>query len=76
MTDQYEASVRGYIADCQRHRGLLNPAYHPTADGAVKMIPHQGNAEAAEAIRHTSATVTGLPVPTTQMGQPQMEAGL
>ena len=73
---QYEAQVRAYVADCQRHRALLNPAYHPTADGAVKMIPHQSNAEAAEATRQAFATVTGLSAPAAQIVQPKMEAGL
>jgi hypothetical protein len=54
----YEADVRAYIADCQRHRSQLDPKYHPTADGAVKMIPHNGNAEAAEQIRQTFTALT------------------
>ena len=41
MTGQpYAAEIRAYIADCLRHRAQLDPAYHPTADGAVKLIPH------------------------------------
>ena len=34
-TEPYEAEVRGYVADCLRLRGQLDPAYHPTANGAV-----------------------------------------
>ena len=40
--------VRGYVADCLRLRAQLDPAYHPTANGAVKLIPHSGDAEEAE----------------------------
>ena len=56
--EPYEAEVRGYVADCQRLRGQLDPAYHPTANGAVKLIPHGGDAEEAERIRQTFAAVT------------------
>jgi hypothetical protein len=56
--EPYEARVRACIADCQDARGYLDPAYHPTADGAVKLIPHGGNAEAGEQIRQTFAAVT------------------
>ena len=57
-----EAEVRGYVADCQRLR-QLDPAYHPTANGAVKLIPHSGDAEEAERIRQAFAAVTGLTEP-------------
>ena len=61
MTGQpYEAEVRAYIADCLRHRAQLDPAYHPTADGAVKLIPHGGDAEEAERIRQAFTAVTSL----------------
>ena len=56
--EPYEAEVRGYVADCLRLRGQLAPAYHPTADGAVKLIPHGSDAEEAERIRQTFAAVT------------------
>jgi hypothetical protein len=39
MSD-YLPEVRAYLADCAKHQHLLNPRYHPTEDGAVKMIPH------------------------------------
>ena len=58
--EPYAAEVRAYIADCLRHRGQLDPAYHPTADGAVKLIPHGGNADEAERIRQTFTAVTSL----------------
>jgi Protein of unknown function (DUF3631) len=49
--EPYAAEVRAYIADCLRHRAQLDPAYHPTADGAVKLIPHGGNADVSDRIR-------------------------
>ena len=58
--EPYAAEVRAYIADCLRHRAQLDPAYHPTADGAVKFIPHGGDAEEAERIRQTFTAVTSL----------------
>ena len=49
------ALIVRYVEDCGAAAwqlpGGLNPAYHPTADGAVKMIPHHGDARKAEAIR-------------------------
>jgi Bifunctional DNA primase/polymerase, N-terminal/YspA, cpYpsA-related SLOG family len=54
----YEALVRAYIDGCQAMRGQLNPAYHPTADGAVKLIPHRGDPAAAEDIRATFTALT------------------
>jgi hypothetical protein len=54
----YERLVRAYIDGCQRMRGQLDPAYHPTADGAVKLIPHHGDHQAAEAIRATYTALT------------------
>ena len=61
--EPFEAEVRGYVADCLRLRAQLDPAYHPTANGAVKLIPHSGDAEEAERIRQTFATVTSLTEP-------------
>lgn len=55
----YAAEVRAYIADCLRHRDQLKPKYHPTADGAVKMIPHGGSAEKARQIRQAFTTIYG-----------------
>ena len=62
MTGQpYEAEVRAYLADCHRHRAQLDPAYHPTADGAVKMIPHGGRTEDAGQIRQAFAALAAAP---------------
>jgi Bifunctional DNA primase/polymerase, N-terminal/YspA, cpYpsA-related SLOG family len=58
--EPYAAEVRAYLADCLAHRAQLDPAYHPTPDGAVKLIPHAGNADEAERIRQTFAAVTSL----------------
>ena len=54
----YERLVRAYIDGCQRMRGHLDPAYHPTADGAVKLIPHRRDPAAAEDIRATFTALT------------------
>lgn len=59
----YEAEIRSYVADCLRLRAQLNPVYHPTANGAVKLIPHGGDAEEAEQIRQTFAAVTSCGEP-------------
>jgi hypothetical protein len=54
----YDDQVRAYLADCRKAaaelgaRGsALDPKYHPTADGAVKMIPHRGDPAEAKVIR-------------------------
>jgi hypothetical protein len=39
-----------YRQDCYAARATLNPAYHPTAAGAARVIFHRG-AEQAEQIR-------------------------
>jgi len=54
----YAAEVRRYLTDRLRHRAVLDPARHPTADGAVKMIPHRGDPTAAEEIRATFTALT------------------
>lgn len=54
----YEQAVRAYLADCElaademkAASSSLDPKYHPTEDGAVKMIPHGGNPAEAAKIR-------------------------
>ena len=54
----YEDQVRAYLADCRRAaaemdaRGsAMDPRYHPTADGACKLIPHGGDPAEAAKIR-------------------------
>jgi hypothetical protein len=62
----YTGPVREYLAYCKwasaglKARGsALDPRYHPTADGAVKMIPHGGDATRAEEIRQAFRELTG-----------------
>jgi hypothetical protein len=39
--------------------GRIDPRYHPSADGAVKMIPHQSDRVRADAIRQAFGELTG-----------------
>jgi hypothetical protein len=57
MTD-YTTQVAGYLAYCRRAAAeleaagsTLDPRYHPTAGGCVKMVPHRGDPAEAKAIR-------------------------
>lgn len=70
----YDDQVRDYLAYCRkaaaelRARGsVLSPAYHPTADGAVKMIAHRGDPAEAKKIREAFARATAT--------RPRREAG-
>ena len=51
----YEPEVREYIAYCRAYwrqsRGWLRPAYHPTAEGACRLIWHNGDPREAAKIR-------------------------
>ena len=56
----YASPVREYLAYCEDARGQLeargarlDPRYHPSADGAAKMIPHGSDRASADAIRRT-----------------------
>ena len=56
----YAAQVREYLAYCADARGQVeahgfrvDPRHHPSAEGAVKMIPHGSDRASAEAIRRT-----------------------
>jgi hypothetical protein len=55
MNRALRALLVRYVDDCAAAAwqlpGGLNPDYHPTADGAVKMIPHHGDTRRAAAIR-------------------------
>jgi len=62
----YAGQVREYLAYCEDARGQieacgggLDPRYHPSVDGAVKMIPHQSDRARADAIRLAFAELTG-----------------
>jgi hypothetical protein len=46
----FSAEAAQYLADCAGHAGLLNPGWHPTAKGAVKLIWHR-TPDQAEQIR-------------------------
>jgi hypothetical protein len=45
-----EEQVERYLDDCAQIK-WLNPKYHPTAAGACKMIPHNGDKETAALIK-------------------------
>src|SRR5690242_5071737 len=38
----FAVEVAAYLDACAAHRGVLDPKYHPTEDGAVKAVPHHG----------------------------------
>lgn len=40
-------AVVQYLEDCARFRRLLDPAYHPTAGGALRVIYHRNEEEKA-----------------------------
>jgi hypothetical protein len=54
-----DAEVRAYLAECAAYPGL-DRGYHPTADGAVKVIWHRGPDE-ADQIRNTFGAITANP---------------
>jgi hypothetical protein len=56
-----DAEVRDYLTECAAHPGL-DHQYHPTADGAVKVIWHRGPDE-ADQIRDTFSAITASPGP-------------
>ena len=68
----YQAPVEDYITACLAMRGQLDPTYHPTADGAVKMIPHRGNPAAADDIRATFTALTSPVIVHDQPGGPAL----
>src|ERR1044071_5726993 len=37
----FAAEVAASLADCDRHRDVLDPKYHPTERGALKCVPHR-----------------------------------
>jgi hypothetical protein len=78
----YEQSVRDYLADCELAASeleaagsSLEPKYHPTENGAVKMIPHGGNPAEADKIREAfREVVQASPVPRLKLSAAQAEA--
>ena len=62
----YAGQVREYLAYCEAARGQveacggrIDPRYHPTADGAVKMIPHGSDRASADEIRQAFGELAG-----------------
>jgi len=65
VTDNYAGAVREYLAYCKwsgawlaAQGSSLDPKTHPTEAGAVKMIPHGGDAGRAKKIREAFREVT------------------
>ena len=62
----YAGQVRDYLAYCgqaaremEARHSHLDPKYHPSADGAAKVISHGGDGARADAIRQAFADLTG-----------------
>jgi hypothetical protein len=58
VTAPFAAEVGRYLADCTAYARVLSPAYHPTEDGALKLIHHRGQDQAAQ-IRAAFRAVAG-----------------
>jgi hypothetical protein len=78
----YAGQIREYLAYCEDARaqleargGRVDPRYHPSADGAVKMIPHGSDRARADAIRRAFGELTSE-VTGPDVGIPQTEFGL
>lgn len=63
--NDYDGPVREYLRYCRQAAAeltlkgsSLDPKYHPTADGAVKMIPHRGEMAEAKKIRQAFCEAT------------------
>lgn len=48
MDDELRSRIRRYLADCRKYREILDPRYHPTEAGAIKIIFHRGRLEAQQ----------------------------
>jgi hypothetical protein len=65
MDEPYAAAIASYFADVEAAnlelapKAQLRPEHHPTADGAVKMIPHHGDPVEAAKIRRAFRLATG-----------------
>ena len=44
--ERLKRDIRAYLADCQQHRAILNRAYHPKVESALKVIYHHADDEA------------------------------
>ena len=63
--NDYDGPVREYLRYCRKAAAelalkgsQLDPKYHPTEDGAVKMIPHNGVQAEARKIREAFREAT------------------
>lgn len=45
--DRLKRDVAAYLTDCRTHQRILNRAYHPTTEGALKIIHHHAGGEQA-----------------------------
>ena len=75
---RYERAVRDYLAYCklaaaelEAAGSSLDPKSHPTADGAVKMIPHRG--DPAAKIRQAVGKVTRSELTPNARSEPEAE---
>ena len=64
--NDYTGPVREYLTYCRKAAAeleaggsSLDPKYHPTADGAAKMIPHNSVSAEARKIREAFRELTG-----------------
>jgi hypothetical protein len=57
----FSAEVARYLADCAEHARVLSPTYHPTEEGARKLIWHHGPAQAAQVSAAYRAAVAASP---------------
>jgi hypothetical protein len=83
---RYERAVRDYLAYCELAAAeleaagsSLDPRSHPTAGGAVKMIPHGGESAEAAKIRQAfqAALTSRREFPAAQPeADPELEVGL
>jgi hypothetical protein len=83
---RYESAVRDYFADCEVAAAELEAAgscldrkWHPTADGAVKMIPHRGDSAEAAKIRQAFQAALTLRLKSSAAqpeAEPEAEVGL
>ena len=71
----YEREVSAYLDYCRAYwkqsRGWLSPEYYPTADGAVKLIWHNGDPREAAKIREAFRALTDA----SRIGQDKQRRG-
>jgi hypothetical protein len=74
--NDYTEQVRAYLVYCRRAsmqltaRGsALDPKYHPTENGACRLIPHRGDPAEARAIRQAFRNLTEAEAPSRTEGR-------